>query len=58
MRHIAQASKQKAEAVVFYFHDSDMLNLSALRDGYKRYLGNSNKINRIYYIIDNELYIL
>jgi len=54
-RRISKASKQKVEVIVFYFHDSDMFDLESLQKGYKRYLGNSQKVSKVYYIVNNEL---
>jgi hypothetical protein len=54
----SEASKQKAEIVVFYFHDKSMYNREMIIDGYGKYLRNSvsKRVQQIYCIVDGRLY--
>jgi hypothetical protein len=55
-----EASKQKAESIVFYYHDKNIFNKQRLSDCHERYLrtSKSQRIQTVYYILDKRLYKL
>jgi hypothetical protein len=57
---ISEASRQKAEIAVLYFHDTGMFNKDSVMQGYNRYLNNSKskRVKRVYCIAGKYLYKL
>ena len=57
-RKISEASKQKAEIIVFYFHDKNMFDKDIIIEGYGKYLKNSKskRIQKVYCVVEKRLY--
>ena len=55
---IMEASRQGAEIVVLYYHDSNMFDIDFVRAGYEKYLTNSKnkRIKKVYCVVGKCLY--
>ena len=55
---ISEASGQKAEIVVLYFHDKDLYDKDFVFEGYKQYLNNSKskRIKTVYCVVGKHLH--
>ena len=55
---ISEASGQKAEIVVLYFHDKTLFDKDFVLNGYKQYLNNSKskRIKTVYCVVENRFY--
>jgi len=55
---IAEASRQKAEIVVLYFHDKVLFNRDFVLNGYIKYLNNSKskRVKTVYCVVEKHLY--
>jgi hypothetical protein len=55
---ISEASKQGAEIVVLYFHDTNMFDDDFVREGYEKYLTNSQskRVKTVYCVAGKYLY--
>jgi len=57
---ISDAGSKEAEIIVLYYHDADIFDFHKIINAYKGYLNlsKSKRIQTVFYIVDNELYIV
>ena len=57
---ISDASRKGAKTIVLYFHNESVFNLQRIINAYNGYLklSKTNRIQNVYYIIDNKLHKL